>query len=393
MRALWLQRLERVEPWLAMALVGACFLGMAPVNIGLGLAAASLLARFGLGQRLLLRGAPWWLWGVLALIAGRLLAAALSPEPLLGFRQLAKDWRFVALVWGATGILGRDPRALRLLVGIMAVTLVWSLAELVGLRGPTPESLRSAGFVGMPLTLAGASLSILFLPGMLPVSRRLALGAWVLAAGLLVVSGTRGAWLGAIVGLFVWAVLSRRTRWRAALGGLVVAAAAALAPGSRTRIAALQAGYNAGEGSVGRRVDLWRSAWEMGRDHPFGVGPGRFPQAVRPYIGDGPGSTIHAHNVPLHLWAEAGVAGLFGVLAFYFGLLASLWGRGRERAGVGVGLVAALFVAGLTEYNLYDGEVAAAFFLVAGHALHRAGSGLRWAEPGADPAGREDTAT
>src|SRR5690606_26086176 len=156
----------------------------------------------------------------------------------------AKDWRLVALFWGATGVLSRDPRVFVLLLAAMVVNAGWGAAGIFGLiddgnYGP----FRTGSLLGQPMTLGGVARLIIFLPDLVRMNRRVGTAIWVLAALLLLASGSRGAWLGSIVGLVAWALLGR-PRIPALVGAAVLAIGAALLPATRGRLAALQTGYN-----------------------------------------------------------------------------------------------------------------------------------------------------
>lgn len=366
------------EPWAAGALLAACVLGIAPINIGLGFGLAFLLAHLGIDGRPQTT-ARAWLIGTAAFVGGHAAAALLSPEVAVGLRHLAKDWRLVALVWGATGVLSRDPRVFVILLAAMAVNVLWGTAGLLGwIDDGNYGPFRTGSLLGQPMTLGGVASLLVFLPDLARMNRRVGTAIWVLAALMLLASGSRGAWAGSIVGLVVWALLGR-PRIPALVGAAVLALGAALLPATRGRLTALQGGYNSGSGSLGRRIDLWQAAWRMGLEHPTGVGPGRFSRTVEAWLPPGRvGAKVHAHNTPLHLWAEQGVLGLLGYVGLFGGLAISMFGRGRERAAVGMGLVSAMVVAGMTELNLYDGEVGVLFFLLAGQALWRSGAGLQF---------------
>ena len=367
-----------VEPWAAGALLAACVLGIAPINIGLGFGLAFLLAHLAIDGMPTVHGRAW-LFGVIVFVGGHALASLLSPEVAVSLRHLAKDWRLVALFWGATGVLSRDPRVFVLLLVAMCINSLWGIAGIFGwIDDGNYGPFRTGSLLGQPMTLGGVASLIIFLPDLARMNRRVGTAIWMLAALLLLASGSRGAWGGSIVGLVVWALLGR-PRIPALVGAAVLAIGAALLPATRGRLSALQTGYNSGSGSLGRRVDLWQAAWQMGLEHPTGVGPGRFSRTVEAWLPPGrTGAKVHAHNTPLHLWAEQGILGLLGYVELFGGLAISMFGRGRERAAVGMGLVAAMVVAGMTELNLYDGEVGVLFFLLAGQALWRSGSGLQF---------------
>lgn len=182
------------------------------------------------------------------------------------------------------------------------------------------------------------------------------------AAWALVVSQTRSAWIGALLGLAVILVL-RAPRLLFVLGGVVAAALL-------VRPSAITERLTVGDASSVDRYYMWQAGVDMVLDRPvFGQGPGmiqvvypryRWPEAKNP-------GQPHLHNNPLEIAAERGLPGLAFFLWWAVVLFAVALGEARRvRAGPpgagwsAVGALAALaavFVAGLFEYNLGDSEV------------------------------------
>ncbi|HLF50599.1 MAG TPA: O-antigen ligase family protein, partial [Methylomirabilota bacterium] len=171
----------------------------------------------------------------------------------------------------------------------------------------------------------------------------------------------------------------RRTRWLIVVGLVVVVGGLLAMPYQvrvrfltlyelRHRILTMADAHDVG---VTERVYMWRSGLAMWREHPWlGVGPGgvkreyhayALPEAAKKRTG-------HVHNTPLQILVERGVLGLAAWLwlfgAFYgraIGLLRRLPPEAaRERALVAGSLAAVtgFLVAGLSEYNFGDSEVA-----------------------------------
>jgi O-antigen ligase len=181
-----------------------------------------------------------------------------------------------------------------------------------------------------------------------------------LAAWALVVSQTRSAWVGALVGMAVVAVL-RAPRLLWLVGGATLAVLV-------LRPAALTPRLTIGDDSSRDRYYMWQAGIDMILDKPvFGQGPGmillsypryRWPEATHP-------RQPHLHNNPLQVAAERGLPGLAFFLwwagaAFLAALRESRAGDGSGSRWAAAGALAALvavFAAGLFEYNLGDSEV------------------------------------
>ena len=190
---------------------------------------------------------------------------------------------------------------------------------------------RAVGTIGSPTDL-GAILALL-----LPVSWWLnpVLGGF---AGLgLVVSGSRGAWVGAAVGMAIYA-------WRKGHERLVLVAVLALG----LAFAAVGAGGRSWGRSDAGRVGIWRLAVKAWSSAPYlGHGPDSFENSFRRYR-DAEFAKIEdsdsyiqadAHNDVLQVLATGGTVGLLA----YLGLAVMAFRAVRHHPAVLAGL-SALFV-------------------------------------------------
>jgi hypothetical protein len=161
----------------------------------------------------------------------------------------------------------------------------------------------------------------------------------VLVAGL-AASFSRGAWLGAVCGLLAMGLALGR-RMALATGAVIAAGVLVLALGGTGMLPAPLAGRVASIGASLRLFDAGTAAvtpanfaavermaqiqagWRMFRLRPLtGVGPGNF-SVVYPEVAVGTwyASRGHAHNVYLHIAAEAGLVGLLAYLALIGGVV------------------------------------------------------------------------
>ncbi|MEE8217484.1 MAG: O-antigen ligase family protein [Vicinamibacteria bacterium] len=182
------------------------------------------------------------------------------------------------------------------------------------------------------------------------------LGAWAL-----VVSQTRNAWVGAVAGLVVVAVV-RAPRLLWVLAGV-------LAVLLLMRPAAVTSRLTVRDASTVDRYYIWQAGVDMILDKPvFGQGPGmiltvypryRWPEAPNP-------RQPHLHNNALHIAATRGLPGLAFFAWWVIVALATALAEARRSkmespagwmAVATLGALVALLVAGLFEYNLGDSEV------------------------------------
>jgi putative inorganic carbon (HCO3(-)) transporter len=112
------------------------------------------------------------------------------------------------------------------------------------------------------------------------------------------------------------------------------------------------------------RVAMLQAGAAIVKDYPLmGVGPDqiervypnyRVPDAVK-------ANNLHLHNVPMQIAAERGLPALGAWIWFVVTAGAGLWrllrtSRHKSLAAAGIGAMAAMLAAGLTEYNFGDSE-------------------------------------
>jgi O-antigen ligase len=321
---------------------------------------------------------------VLALSAVTVLSALLSGHPLAGL-DAARGLLLVAALYVTADALREPVTAERFLLGLTIATAVAALVGLlqVGLCPPpdTPRIRprwlyhrcdRAHGFFSIYMTLAGVLSLVLLatLPRLLsPGAARRRLGIpWLAMLWGLIVTYTRGAWIGFAGGVLTVAATVRRGRW-VLVGGLVVLAASALLAPYELRHRFLSMA-DPEEAGVRERIYMWKSGLAMWRERPIlGVGPGGVKRDYVRYAREEAVKkrTGHVHNTPLQILVERGVLGLAAWLWLWLAFYADAIRRLRrlpadataERALV-VGAIAAItgfLIGGLSEYNFGDSEV------------------------------------
>ncbi len=277
------------------------------------------------------------------------------------------------LIVPAAAVLLRGAADLRLLGTLWRLSAVY-----LSLRG-LGEFLRSGGGLDARLK-AGLSVHMTY-AGLLMVlvlvllaralsseeprrSRLLDGGVAALGTLAIALTLTRNAYLGLAAGVLVLVLLWRpKSLFVLAPVGLVIWIAAPAAVRDRARSA-----FDPADETVRDRVAMWKAGRLMVRDHPlFGVGPGRIkevypdyrqPGFVDPHVG-------HLHNNLVMTAAETGLPSA----AFYLWLVGAVVAGGVRRARApgedpvkpfargAVAAFAALFVAGMFEYNFGDVEI------------------------------------
>jgi O-antigen ligase len=283
------------------------------------------------------------------------------PRSFLGHYMTASGLVMAVLILAAGrvafhGVPTRRPswRDLRVAAGVIAGVALLTALQAAGLFAVEAERLFVAALAGggallallrgpWPGRTAGTFLATLVLP---------------LSAAALLISRTRNAWLGALVGLVVLAVMRvPRALWAlaAAVGIILV-----------LRPAPVMDRLTLTDASSKDRYYMWQAGIDMIREKPvFGQGPGmiltvypdyRWPEAPN-------AMAPHLHDNALQIAAERGLP----CLAWWVWWVAASmgdayreWRRGSARAwvaAVAFAFLAAFMAAGLFEYNFGDSEI------------------------------------
>ena len=284
--------------------------------------------------------------GMILLLTLLFLAGGSATSYPLAFKETLK-WVLLVLAYVFTRTTIRSDRAARGL--LIALFLTGSAEAIMGAvqfflpLGPPGFAvgpfIRAHGMFGQPNPFAG------YLGTILPIALAMTLvphpGRFRVVAAFsfltialgIVLSLSRGAWLGLAISLGVMA-LAWSPRARALivpLAGLVVlvvglAMLGLLPPNLATRITSVTDNFGVFDVrnvpptsenfAVVERMAHWQAGWEMFRDYPFlGVGPGNYPAVYeRYYIPPWKEPLGHAHNYYLNMAAETGVPGLLAFL-------------------------------------------------------------------------------
>jgi O-antigen ligase len=356
--------------WLTAASAAATVISIAATEILLG--AAVLL--WILTRRVPIRF-PSYFIPLGAFFVTTLASLLLSPDPGAGRHAIQK---FVLLAMGllATAFVTtqwRAQQAYKLLLAATAVSAIVAIIQFgvsethflrTGLLVDDPTLVnRIKGPLGHWMTFSGVQLLVwcAAVPATVVLARKW-IAAVVTSGVAIVLSNTRGVWLGAAAGFaFIAWALPRRIIVAALIALLVVGAAASPIIYRRVKMSLdpnLATNYS--------RAAYWSAGTQMIKDHPlFGVGPERIHDEFPRYYS---GKTIdyygHLHNNFLQIAAERGLLSLAAFIWFlvelYRSLLRRLTESDDDSRWLVLGSIAALtgfVVAGITEYNFGDSEV------------------------------------
>lgn len=299
-------------------------------------------------------------------VVGSFVSAAFAAAP---FRSLleANEWfHFSTFIIGLT-LYRAAPRflpAAREMIAVLAIFIsIYGLAQYF-ILGHRDLEHRITGTAAHVMTYSGMLLILTLLLSISYVHER----RWLWLAGggcawfALVLTFTRGAWLGWFAGAATFLAL-RRPRWFAYALPLILLGIV-LSP--LPIFARLVSSFDLEQSSNKDRVRMLQAAVEMIKDRPLvGFGPGSVKQTYPLYREpDAPRFKIpHLHNNVAQIWAERGLIPLMAYFGFVgtLVLLALRARRGRGEAvmmsDVTLSVTVALAVAGLFEFNFGDTEV------------------------------------
>jgi O-antigen ligase len=292
--------------------------------------------------------AGWLLLPFLAYAA--INARWITPVHWLGWRDWMGWAQLIAVFWVVLNGL-RSRRMRRAVFGVLVALGVIAVALACYQRFVAPDWLmlgrhqvetflpRASGPFGSPNSLAAFLLLLIPPVGALawragrPLGPRL---GWSLIGGVLilglVLTISRGAWLGLTIALFGWPLALSRWNWRRRIGvaaGVLVAVAIAgaglMAVSASIRDRLVQFVQDSGETT---RQILWRAAAHIWREHPVaGSGAGSFNVVFEPYR---PAGFLNdpqwAHNDYLNTLSDYGAVGFL----LFFGAVAVIaWNSAR----------------------------------------------------------------
>lgn len=263
-------------------------------------------------------------------------------------------WACLALILGSIvttqGVIGWHRAGVDLVEGYRARWL--------GVYADPNRMAMSVGLV-VPLALAIAARR------QSPWFMRLACAvAGVMAVTAMVLSYSRGGFLGLVAAGATWLVLERRLG-RTVLVGLVAVGMLVFSPRNFwTRTQSVSSFEE--DASAMSRVEAWTVASRASQEHPLlGLGAGTFRYAWRLYGPEaGSGRVYAAHNIFLQVIADLGFLGLALFLGFIGAVLGPLMEAARERERGWLARALAASVVGYLVTCLFAGFLVAVHFYV-----------------------------
>ena len=203
----------------------------------------------------------------------------------------------------------------------------------------------------------------------------------------LILTWSRGAWLGFIFALIAFLLIwNRRAMWLIVTGAFAIPFLPFVLPD--TIVSRFTSIGNLADSSTSYRVNIWRGAMHMAYDHivtGIGVGEGAWREIYPDYTLPGIEAAPHSHNLFIQITLETGIFGilffaiaLFLVTKLAFSLFSRISENGSDKlernftvsrklaiAGPLCGLLAVL-IQGLTDNSWYNYRVYLMFWLMIG---------------------------
>jgi len=307
---------------------------------------------------------PPMFWPLAAYAGATLVSVAFSRDP----RASLVDAREVVLFVIVPFVYGvaRGQRAwtvANIIVTVGAAAAVFGIAQ-YGILEYDNLGQRPRGSMGHYMTYSGLLILVVGLAAARVLFSRedRTWSALVLPALLvaLVLTLTRGAWVGACVAIGLLLLL--KDLRLIAVAPVLAALFFALAPPRVTD--RFYATFDWQDPTSRDRLAMARAGVRMIRDHPLtGVGPDMVKEVYGEYRDPGAvqDENPHLHNVPLHIAAERGLLALAAWLWFVVVVVRGLLKRfmdpeARPLAAAGLAAIAGMLGAGFFEYNFGDSE-------------------------------------
>ena len=356
-------------PRLESAALTALLLFSAALQLSIAASALLLTLTLGLWASILVvhrerLELPAVFWPLLVYAVLTMVSVAASIDPVASLSDSKEVLLF--LVVPVVYRLARGRRASTLASVILSVggaTAVFGIVQ-YGILEYDQLGQRPQGSMGHYMTYSGLLMLVIGLAmARLLFDTRGRLWAWMVLPALLValtLTLTRGAWVGACVGIGVLFVL--KDLRLLAVAPVLAAVVFILAPATVTdRVYSV---FDIQDPTNRDRFAMARAGVRMVQDHPLtGVGPDIVQQVYPDYRDSGAVNDInpHLHNVPLHIAAERGLPAL-GVWLWFIVVAVRQLARGfgqpesRALAAGGLAAVASMLAAGMFEYNFGDSE-------------------------------------
>jgi putative inorganic carbon (hco3(-)) transporter len=370
------------------------------IFLALSLSVASALISIAISQILLAIAFIGWIWmgkdtdlkslqrlpfmpPLCAFILWTIISALISSNSLSNLYATKKFFLFLLMLLVPSVVRGRNKVAwiYKAIFAVSALSGITGIIQFVA--DPNRDYLhRISGFMSHWMTYSGLLMLVLVLLVNYALNTGWRDRMWIIPLGcmiavVLVLSDTRSAWAGTIVGALV-VILLRKPR--TVFGLLAITLFVYFVSPSKTK-QRLESSWNLKDPNTSNRIEIWGTSLRLIHHNPwFGVGLKNVNREALRYRGNHnfpDWAYQHAHNNFLQIAAERGIPGLliWMWLMIRLGWDALIVYRVSRKypsdskesmiaAVAALGALAALLVAGLSEYNFGDSEILILFLFI-----------------------------
>ncbi len=245
---------------------------------------------------------------IICFILAFVLSSLLFQSPLIGLEKTEAIIRRIALYYLVVFGVKDRVMAKKLIYLLLISSAIWAVyiilqymwdIELFNIIIPASKNIGAARSIGETLGMI-IPISLCYFLFASSLSQRIWLGTiLLLLTSLLLLTLTRGAWLGLIFAIIFIATIKNKRIWLFILFFLIIAF---LFPVTRNRVISI---FDLKNSSNRYRIHMWKEGLKTFKNNPlFGIGSGNFKG---PY---GKEVSSHCHNNFLNVAVETGLTGL-----------------------------------------------------------------------------------
>ena len=315
---------------------------------------------------------PAFFWPLLVYVALSLISSFLSVNPEMSLKDSRELLLFLIIPIVSTGF-SREKVLKKANLALLASAYLSCLYSLFIFFFKSPPSGRISGFMGNPMTQAGLLLlfSCMALSFLILYRERIrylwGLG-FLLSLVVLILTQTRSAWLGLIIGAAIILFLYKPKALIIvpfALGLIFL-----ISPQSiKKRALSI---FDMQHPSNRERIEFMAAGIKIIKEYPLlGTGPDTVDivfQNPKYNLSEAAKKNVHLHNNIIQIGAERGIPTLLAWFAFMAWVFISLFRLLKNKdptlytfSVAALAALLALFTAGLFEYNFADSEITALF--------------------------------
>lgn len=199
----------------------------------------------------------------------------------------------------------------------------------------------------------------------------------IFMAACMIFTWSRGAWLGMMIAIALYLVISDKRWMFAGVLLLFLVPIALYVTGNSAILERFMSIGNTADTSTAYRVSIWQASLSMIGDFwvgGIGIGSDAYTTIYPSYALPGARFALHSHNLYLQFLVETGIIGIISLFAVLFGFLKTVFATSVVRkikisdiakilVAIGTGFLGFMFQ-GLTDYVWYNYKILMIFWIV-----------------------------